>query len=182
MNTPSAAGSLIADRAIGTKVGIGFACVLAILAVVSATAYLSFQTSADGLHDLCAAGVGGRDRPRRRRSFLNVRRYRARLSHPPASRATSRRRKRNTPSLQPLLQRGLAEIKNPERHRLLDDVARNFEAYLKDFGQLVAQTREQRKLIEATLDPLAPACCSDFDTLIAAAAKAGDGNVAGARQ
>ena len=48
MNYSSAAGSMLANRAIGTKVGLGFACVLVLLAVVSGTAYLSFQSSSHG--------------------------------------------------------------------------------------------------------------------------------------
>ncbi len=80
--------------------------------------------------------------------------------------------------LQPLLQQGLAEIKNPERHRQLDDAARSFEAYWKDFGQLVPKNHEQEKLISGTLDPTGVSLLQHFETLIAAAAKAGDGNVA----
>ncbi len=176
MNTHSGALSLIANRAIGTKIDIGFACVLAILAVVSVTAYFSFHTSAEGFSTyaqrVSVVGIA-RDADR---SFLNVRRF-VRDYASAGVESNVEAVKRELASLQPLLQRGLAEIKNPERHRLLEDVVRNIEAYLKDFDQLVVQTRERMKLIEATLDPLGASLQQDFDTLIAAAAKAGNGSV-----
>ena len=75
MNTHSGALSLIANRAIGTKIDIGFACVLAILAAVSVTAYFSFHTSAEGFltyaQRVSVVGIA-RDADR---SFLNVRRF-----------------------------------------------------------------------------------------------------------
>jgi CHASE3 domain sensor protein len=40
--------SLAADRKITIKVAMGFTCGLAILAVVSGTAYFSFESSAEG--------------------------------------------------------------------------------------------------------------------------------------
>jgi CHASE3 domain sensor protein len=40
--------SVIANRTIGTKIATGFACVLAILAVVSGTSYFSFHTASEG--------------------------------------------------------------------------------------------------------------------------------------
>ena len=75
MNTNNGAMSLIANRAIGTKVAIGFACVLAILAIVSGTAYLSFHTAAEGfatyVQRVSVVGIA-RDVDR---GFLNVRRF-----------------------------------------------------------------------------------------------------------
>ena len=80
-------------------------------------------------------------------------------------------------SLRPLLQQGLAAIKDPARHRLFENVVRNFQAYSDDFAQVVARSREQEKLIEGTLDPLGVTLQKNFDALIAAAAKAGNGKV-----
>ena len=74
MNNTSAAGSLIANRSISTKVGLGFACVLVLLAVVSGTAYLSFQSSSHGFETyvqrVSVVGIA-RDLDR---GFLNIRR------------------------------------------------------------------------------------------------------------
>ena len=142
----------MADRAISTKVGLGFACVLVILAVVSGTAYLSFQTSSQGFttyaQRVTVVGIAREVE----RSFLNIRRF-VREFALSGGESNVEAANKEQAVLQPLLQQGLAEIKNPERHRLLDDAARNFEAYWKDFDQLVPQTHEQEKLISGTLDP-----------------------------
>ena len=176
MNTNNGAMSLIANRAIGTKVAIGFACVLAILAIVSGTAYLSFHTAAEGfatyVQRVSVVGIA-RDVDR---GFLNVRRF-ARDYASSGVESNVEAVTKEQGSLRPLLQQGLAEIKNPERHRLLEDIVRNFEAYSKDFDQLVAQMHEQKKLVESTLDPLGANLQQNFDALIIAAAKAGNGSV-----
>jgi methyl-accepting chemotaxis protein len=176
MNTNNGAMSLIANRAIGTKVAIGFACVLAILAIVSGTAYLSFHTAAEGfatyVQRVSVVGIA-RDVDR---SFLNLRRL-ARTYSLTGVESNIEAANKEQSALRLLLQQGLATIKNPERHRLFEDVASNFEAYSKDLDQLVAQTREQRKLAEGTLDPQGASLQQNFDALIAAAAKAGNGSV-----
>jgi hypothetical protein len=176
MNANNGAMSLISNRAIGTKVALGFACVLAILAIVSGTAYLSFHTSAEGfatyVQRVSVVGIA-RDVDR---GFLNVRSF-ARDYAASGVESNIELVTKEQGSLRPLLQQGLAEIKNPERHRLLEDIIRNFEAYSKDFDQLVAQIHEQKKLVEGTLDPLGASLQQNFDALIAAAAKAGNGSV-----
>ncbi len=80
-------------------------------------------------------------------------------------------------SLRELLQRGMTEIKNPERHRLVEEVGRNAETYAQSFGQLVALRRDREKLVKETLDPLGTNLQRGFDALIAAAGKAGNGDV-----
>ena len=177
MDNSNAVGSLLTDRSISTKVGLGFACVLVLLAVVSGTAYLSFQTSSQGFNTyvqrVAVVGIAREVE----RSFLNMRRYVREFALAGVESNIEAANKEQA-VLQPLFQQGLAEIKNPERHRQLDDAARSFEAYWKDFGQLVAQKHEQEKLINGTLNPTGASLLQHFETLIAAAAKAGDGNVA----
>ncbi len=149
--------SLIANRAIGTKVTLGFACVLAILAIVSGQAYFAFDTSAAGFATYVqrVSVVGSPTRSTGASSIFAVSPATTRI---PGPRATSRARRRRTRHCSSCCTQGLAEIKNPERHRLLEDIVRNFEAYSKDFDQLVMQTHEQKKLVEGTLDRWAPAC------------------------
>jgi len=177
MNTHNGAGSLIADRAIGTKVGLGFACVLVLLAVVSTTAYLAFQTSSQGFHTyvqrVSVVGIAREIET----TFLNVRRYARDFALSGVESNVEAANKAQI-QLKSLFQQGLVEIKNTERHRQLEDAARNFETYWTDFGQLVTQSREQHRLVSGTLDPTGASLTQHFETLIAAAAKAGDGNVA----
>ena len=176
MNTHNGAGSLMANRAIGTKVGIGFACVLSILAVLSTTAYLAFQNTEDGLTTFVQRVKVVTITRDVDRSFMNVRRLvRTYVANP--NDANLEATNKEMAALRPLLARGVAEIKNTERHRLIENMATNVEAYAKMFGQVVTQTREQSQLEHETLDPLGDKLSQQFNSLLSAAAKAGDGNV-----
>jgi methyl-accepting chemotaxis protein len=75
------------------------------------------------------------------------------------------------------LQQGLAEVRDPERRRRIEDISRVSEDYAKEFDRVVAQTREQDKLQHETLDPLGLSLRRGFEALIAAGAKSGDGNI-----
>ena len=176
MNNSSGAMSLIGNRGIATKIGLGFAGVLALLAIVGGTAYLAFQTAEDGfasyLQHVAEVEIA-RDVDR---SFLNLRRFVREYAYTGVESNVEAANKQQA-SLRPLLQQGLAEIKDPARHRLLENVVGSFEAYAKDFGQVVAQSREQKKLVEATLDPLGASLQQGFEALSAAAARAGDSSV-----
>jgi hypothetical protein len=48
MDESNRIAALFTDRKISVKVGMGFACVLAILAAVSGTAYVAFRSSDEG--------------------------------------------------------------------------------------------------------------------------------------
>ena len=176
MNIHRGAVSLIANRGIAMKIGLGFGCVLALLAIVSFTAYHSFQTAENGfatyLQRVTEVAIA-RDVDR---SFLNLRRFVREYAFTGVESNVDAANKEQA-SLRPRLQQGLAEIKDPERHRLFENVTRNFQAYSDDFGQVVAQSRSQKKLVEGTLDPLGASSQKNFDALIAAAAKAGNGSV-----
>jgi methyl-accepting chemotaxis protein len=176
MNPNNGALAVIANRSIATKVSAGFACVLAIFAIVSGIAYLSFQTSAEGFANYVqrvSVVAIARDVDR---SFLNLRRL-AREYASLGIESSAEAANKEQALLRSLLQQGLTEIKNSDRHRLLEDVVRSFEAYSTGFSQFVAQSREQKKLVEETLDPLGAGLQQHFDELIAAAAKAGNGSV-----
>jgi methyl-accepting chemotaxis protein len=176
MKPHSGAFSLIANRMIGTKIAIGFACALAILAVVSGVAYLSFRTSAAGFATYAQrVQVVGIAREVDR-SFLNVRRF-ARDYASSGTESNVESARQELAVLQPLLQQGLSEIKNPERHRALENIVRNVREYSGDFDQLVAAMHERKKLVDDVLDPLGARLEQDFDTIVAAAAKAGNGSV-----
>src|SRR4051812_24731733 len=67
--------TLLANQTIGIKISLGFACVLIILAVVSATAWFAFASASEGFgqyrHDVADVDVA-RDIDR---SFVNLRRF-----------------------------------------------------------------------------------------------------------
>jgi HAMP domain-containing protein/uncharacterized protein YoxC len=176
MNSSTTSGSLIADRSIGTKVGLGFACVLVLLAVVSGTAYLSFQYFARGFETyvqrVSVVGIA-RDLDR---GFLSLRRL-AREYLDLGLESSVDAGTKELASLRLLLQRGMTEIKNPERHRLVEEVGRSVEAYAQSFNQIVEWRRERERLVKESLEPIAASLQHGFDALIAAAGKAGDGGV-----
>ncbi len=169
--------SLFSDRKIGTKVGLGFVCVLAILAVVSATAWSAFQSSAQGFSTyaqrVMVVGIA-RDIDR---SFLNLRRF-VREYAATGQDAEVESVKAEEAVLRPLLRRGLDEIRNPERHQRVEDIARQVDGYLKDFEQVVGRNHELVALRRDTLDRLGPEQRQRFEALIEAAGRAGDANVA----
>src|SRR4051794_31360017 len=123
-------GSLLIDRKISTKVVLGFVCVLAILGTVSGMAYFAFRSSAEGfvLYAQRVAVVGiARDIDR---SFLNLRRFVREYAFTNVG-SNIESAKTEEVILRGLLQKGLAEIKNPERHRRLEDISSVVDAYLK---------------------------------------------------
>jgi methyl-accepting chemotaxis protein len=173
MNDTNGLSSLFVDRKIGTKVALGFVCVLAILATVSAMAWSGFHSSEDGFGSFSqrVTVVGIADDIDR--SFLNLRRF-VREYAITGQDADVESAKKEQTALNALLQQGRDQIKNPERHQIIEDILRQTDIYLKDFDQLIARTRDQAKLARSSLDPVGAAQEQKFAVLIAAAAKAGD--------
>ncbi len=176
MSDSSGLTSLFTDRKINTKVGFGFACVLAIMAVVSVTAWSAFRSSAEGFSTyaqrVMIVGIA-RDVDR---SFINLRRFVREYSFIGLE-ADAESAKKEAVTLRALLQQGLNEIKNPERHQRIEDISRLTESYLKDFDQLARRVRDQQQLQQSSLDPMGLAQRQNFEALIAAATKAGEANV-----
>jgi methyl-accepting chemotaxis protein len=176
MGDRNALTALFADRKIGTKVGFGFACTLVILAVVSAMAWSAFRTSAEGFSGYAQkVGVVGIARDIDR-GFINLRRFAREYASSGAESNVDAVKQEQT-NLRALIQRGLNEIKNPDRHRRLEDISRVVDSYLKEFDLVVTRTREQAKLLQDSLNPLGAAQYRNLDAMIAAAAASGDSNV-----
>ena len=173
MTRQSGLFSLAADLKVGIKIAIGFAAVLAILAVASTTSYVAFQSSADGFQTyaqrVTTVGIA-RDVDR---TFLAFRRF-VREYALTSDEKNYENANKEAANLRPLLKQGLDEIKNPERHQKIEDIARGFEGYSKEFEKVVAQTREQDKLQHEAMDPTGLALRTGFEDFIAAAMKAGN--------
>jgi len=165
--------ALVSNRTISTKISLGFACVLAILVIVSGMAYFAFGSAADGFvtftQRVTVVGIA-RDIDR---SFVNLRRFVREFAFTGVEAAAEAARKEQT-TLTGLLQLGLNEIKNPERHQRIEAISRESQSYLKDFGQVVTLTHDLAKLQQASLDPTGRAQSQNFEALIAAAAAMGD--------
>jgi hemerythrin-like metal-binding protein len=168
--------SLLTDRKINMKVSLGFACVLAILVVVSGMACIAFGSSSEGVatyaQRVTVVGIA-RDIDR---SFLNLRRVVREYALTNAE-ADVGAAKAEQVTLRALLQQGLSEIKNPERHRRVENIAGLAETYIADFEKVVAATRKQVALQQSTLTPLGAAQRKRFEALIAEGEKTGDTNL-----
>ena len=165
--------SLLVDRKISTKVALGFACVLVILGTVSCMAYFAFISSAERvlLYSQRVAVVDiARDIDR---GFISLRRFVREYAFTGVAANIDEAKKEET-SLRGLIQRGLTEIKNPERHRRLENFSSVFEEYLKNFVRVIAWTQEQGKSIQSGLDPLGDAQRQHFDALITGLTAAND--------
>ncbi|WP_170263565.1 HAMP domain-containing methyl-accepting chemotaxis protein [Blastochloris sulfoviridis] len=148
----SGLGRLFADRKIGTKVSLGFACVLVLSALSSGAAYLAFKdvgANVDAYSNRVTVVGIVRDVDR---DFLAFRRYvreYVATGHEQALDAGLKRRD----SVKASIASGLETIKNPERLARMRGIGEKVDTYAKDFDRLVALRREQERLIHEVLDP-----------------------------
>ncbi len=176
MSAYHAVATLFTDRKINTKMYLGFACVLAILVAVSASAWAAFRASADELanytHRVMVVGIA-RDIDL---NFLGLRRFVREYAFTGVE-ANVASVKQQQGVLHDLVKQGLDVVQTPDRRGKLEDIARLINSYLTDFDRLVTATREQSRLQKANLDPTGAAQRRKFETLIAASAS-DDGGLA----
>jgi hemerythrin-like metal-binding protein len=175
MSERNGLSSLLTDRGISTKIGLGFACVLAILAIVSTMAWSAFESSAEGFSTytqrVTVVGLA-RDIDR---SFLNLRRFVREYAFT-GQESNVEAAKQEQVNLNALLKQGLEVIMNPERHQRVEDISRLTQSYLENFDQVTSRMREQAKLQEGSLAPLGQAQIQNLEALITAATVSGDVN------
>ena len=165
--------SLISDRTIGTKVAAGFAVVLLILAVSSVLAWLAFGRASGARRRLHRAG--GTNSAIFRDIDLQVTQYRGHVreyvfSNDEATAATA---VKDGEALRQLIASGLAKVTHPERHRLLEDAAKQADTYAANFERVHAMNLEQAKLEADVLDPVGQQMTDGFTAIITGANKAG---------
>jgi methyl-accepting chemotaxis protein len=178
-STTAASGGLtrlFTDRKIATKIAIGFACVLAIMATLSAISYSSFTSVGHNFESFNQrVGVVGLAREIDR-GFLAFRRNVREFAVTGAD-ADQQAADKGRATFKDLLAKALAEIKNPERLGKVRDIAGQFETYAKDFDKVVALRREQDKLSREVMDPAGKKLRLDFEELRRdAVLKAGNSN------
>ncbi len=171
MNNSKSALSFISDRTIGTKVAAGFTVVLLILAVSSVLAWLAFGRASGAVDDyarLVANSTIFRD------IDLTVTRYRGEVREYVFSNdeATAAAAVKDGDALRQLIASGLAKVANPERHRLLEDAARQADTYAANFEHVRAMNLEQGKLETDVLDPVGQQMTDGFTAIITGANKA----------
>jgi hemerythrin-like metal-binding protein len=167
--------ALLTERKINTKVSLGFGCVLVILASVSGLAYLAFESAAAGFafYTRQVAAVDSvRDIDR---TFLNMRRFVREYAFTGVETNLDAAKQEET-ALRAMLGRAAGQIKDPERQRRVQDIARLTDLYLAEVGKLVVGTHAFATVQQSTLTPLGLAQRGHFAALIAAGG--GDGGLA----
>ncbi len=163
--------SLFADRKISTKVAAGFGVVLLILAVSSSIAYLSFGQT--------AVAIGNYATLVRNSSIYQdidqqVTQYRGHVREfvYSGNEETAATAIKDGEALRRQIADGLTRITNPDRHRLLEDAAKQADAYALNFEHEHAMLAEQAKLETETLDVVGAQLSDGFSAILADAIKA----------
>ncbi|WP_448204763.1 HAMP domain-containing methyl-accepting chemotaxis protein [Azospirillum sp. sgz302134] len=169
--------SFLANLRIRAKVLSGFICVLMILLAVSTvgfTAFLKAKTAFKGFGDRVTVVEIARDIDR---NVLDLRRKASEYTQSGSEDARAAA-KDVIALLRRNIQDGLSQIEDPERLDRLKAVQASFEQYAKSFDQVVALKRDEAALVKDSFDPLSKRMRFDLETLVAAAGKARDRDVA----
>jgi methyl-accepting chemotaxis protein len=164
------------NRRINTKIMIGFAIMLALLAVLSVLSYRGFVSVSDGFgafnQRVKVVGIV-RDVDR---GFVAFRRFVREFALSGDENLIAEARNRQE-ALAKSVKQGLDEIKNPERRAGMTEISGQFEKYARNFDKLVALKQEQNKLTKEVLDPLGAKSSTMIEELqTMAAVKAGNSN------
>jgi methyl-accepting chemotaxis protein len=171
-------GNLMADRRIGTKIAMGFAVVLAILAVSSVSAWLAFGRVSGAVDQYVVLVTNSgifRD------INLTVAQYRGHVREYVYSNneETAASAIRDADSLHKLVATGLAHVTNPERHALLEELTKQADAYGDGFQHVREMNVQQAKLTTDVLNPTGQQITEQFSLILAAATKQGNVEAAG---
>ena len=164
------------NRKINTKIMIGFAIVLALLAALSVLSYRGFSNVSEGFGAFnqrvkVVSIVRDVDR-----GFVAFRRFVREFSLSGDETLIAEARKRQE-VLAKSIKQGLDEIKNPERRARMTEISDQFEKYGKNFDRLVVLKQEQNKLTRDVLDPLGAKSLTGIEELQSmAAVKTGNPN------
>jgi CHASE3 domain sensor protein len=163
------------NRKISTKVMIGFGCVLAITAAISAISYQEFGKIDHDFSDFSRKVTNGALISDIDRQFLAFRRYIGEISDNMDENFAAAEEARKT--VRERLDQALKSVKNPERLAKVKAISEQFDIYSKDFGKVMPMRREQEKLVKEVLDPTGQKLRIDLEGLQKnAAIQAGDSN------
>jgi methyl-accepting chemotaxis protein len=165
------------NRRINTKIMIGFAAVLTLLAVLAVLSYRGFVKVAEGFgafnQRVKVVGIV-RDVDY---GFIGYRRYVREFSVSGDENLIAEARKRQE-VLTKSIKQGLDEIKNPERRAGMAEINEQFVLYAKNFDKLATLKQEQNKLTREVLDPLGTKTLAMIEELQTMAVRSGNPNSA----
>jgi methyl-accepting chemotaxis protein len=163
---PPASGpfAFFSNRRIGTKISVGFAVVLVLTAILAVMSYRGFGEVLQGFETFAqrvkVVGIAHEVD----RGFVAFRRFVREYSLSGDDKLVTEARACQQ-ALANSIRQGIAEIKNPERHRKIVELGEQFEYYGRDFDKLVALKQEQNNLTKEVLDPLGAKSRSEIEGL-----------------
>ena len=173
-NTSSSGlAGLFVDRKISTKITIGFACVLAVTAVISVGAYMSFGKAESGLDLVVRSATNLRMATELDRNIGKL--GTAVDSYSQFGSAAARDKvKAAIVAADISIQALVNDILNPTRKKVAQEIAAQFESYAKTFPKIVELKDAQSALTAQVLSPSGDKLRAGLIKLRDAAAKDGD--------
>jgi CHASE3 domain sensor protein len=172
MANSSSAGSVLSNLRIGSKIGAGFAAVLIILAVSSSIAWLGFGRVETAL-ETYATLVTNSTVYRNINQTVSQYRGHVRKYVYSGNEDTAQIALKEGAVLRGLIADALSRVTHPERHRLLEAVAKQAGTYAAGFDHVHAMNSEQAKLVTEVLDVVGQKMTDGFTSIIAGANEVG---------
>ena len=171
-----AASNRLSDLRIATKVALGFAAVLLILAVSSTAAWLAFGRVSDTIGTyagLVSNAAIYRDIDKATAQYRgHVRQYIFSDDESLAELAV-----KEGAGVHDLIATGLAHATDPARHALLESMAKQAETYAATFARVRELNVEQAKLETEVMDTTGEKITDGFNPIAAAASKTGNSDL-----
>ncbi len=161
------------DRNIATKIAIGFACVLAITAIISTSAYLAFTKVDDGFRAFALQSGNSARAAAVDQNFLFVR-WQAREYGLTGEQVFLDGARKGLITLDESIKSAQASLVNPERKQKMNEIGSLDDSWKKSFEKMVALREEEARTIKDVLDPSGVKLRVDFEELQAVAAKTGN--------
>jgi methyl-accepting chemotaxis protein len=176
-NGASGLGRLFNDRKISTKITIGFACVLAITAVISVNSYLAFQKADIGFQDVAYSSKNAA-RASLLEQNLVLLRGAAREFAQSGNPAVLDRAKKGIVTSRDTFQELVTTVKDPARKQKMQEIAQQFGVFAGIFDKIVQLRLAQTTMTADILSPNADKARAAFQELYKVAAKDADIEVA----
>jgi methyl-accepting chemotaxis protein len=161
------------DRKISTKIMIGFACVLAITAVISVGAYMAFGTANDGLDKVVRASTNLRKATELERDFVAlvaaVGDY-TQIATP----ATRDNAKQALVTVAASIKALESDIADPARKKMAQELGSLYDGYARPFPKIIELKDGQNALTVQVLSPAGDKLRAGLLKLRESAAKDGD--------
>ena len=172
MGIGSGQGSVLANLRISSKIAAGFAVVLLILGVSSGIAWRAFNRVATTVQEY-ATLVANSGTLRDINKAVTEYRGHVREYVYSDQEAVAQIALKDATALRALIATGLSHVTHPERHRLLEEIARQVDTYAANFDRLHAMNTEQAKLETDVLHVDSQKMTDGFSSLIAGATEIG---------